>query len=608
MAIIKNKSSGNLPGTAPYFEGLTKRALSTRALLTALGDFWTVYYSQTEVLAQALSGHATMVSKAYTRILDNVLNGSINTVRETKAEQFELCSIDISSLIAYDADGNITDNEDEIDYYLYPVSDPRIIECRFLCATLFESPVVLEEGVHYEIEAGRGFKFYVDLKNDTDISDYCYTIEDATDGSVTYLFWACDLALSSYVIYERYGVFLYKSAEDGQSYHQLVSALMKFYANAKTTDSLRMVIDTLYGIPYARWQNETVTYIGYADEELNISDILEEPIYRVVQTDKGTYYTYVFATPTIEVGQTVKQFAPFATLNDVYDYINYDKWWEDVALPSALISGADISDSQKNSIFEKLLKFNTIYINITVTYQTFSQYHEIIKAVMSIVRSGIPVYVYPILEATLRDFFIDIVNPRDTSNNDGTTTGMDKMIATFDYRSQYSIATKTYNGTVPYNMQALYDHGYGAERKVKTYNGKDAIYDANPLDSTKWHATAYYGVPMYDGTIPYSGYKDIEGNLNYVNRHSSDREIFTITRVETRQGDTYDWEANALPLGENTMYNGKFIHNAERTYGDEIIGTTNEEMSEISAQNALKDTHEDSVSDSFTFNIVKRNI
>ena len=207
MTIIPYKAEGISPDVATHLLEISDHSLQARSMLTALGDYWTAYYRDLVPVSLAASGSMAAVSKEYTRLLDLVRASNILDVPITDASQFELLVIDAADLRAVYTD------EYRTEVACYEVAFPGVVDTAYLTTSLFEAPVVLERGRHFDVIPGKGYRFYVDLFGDRGIADYSYELD--ISGRKKILLWACDLALSSTVIYNRYGRFLYRKSNDG---------------------------------------------------------------------------------------------------------------------------------------------------------------------------------------------------------------------------------------------------------------------------------------------------------------------------------------------------------------------------------------------------------
>ena len=235
MGIIPYVSTGVSPDASSRLLEISAYSLQARSMLTALGDYWTAYYRDLVPVSIASSGSMASVSREYTRLLDLVRASNILDVPITNASPFELLVIDAADLHPVYTD----EYQSEVAYY--EINFQGIVDTAYLTNSLFEAHVVLERGKHFDVIPGKGYRFYVDLFGDDSIADYSYEL--VIGGQKKILLWACDLALSSTIIYNRYGRFLYRKSNDGEQYKWFVSALMRFYANAKTTKSISDVLN-----------------------------------------------------------------------------------------------------------------------------------------------------------------------------------------------------------------------------------------------------------------------------------------------------------------------------------------------------------------------------
>ncbi len=149
MTISKYKEHKVNPEVAVSLANISQYSLRAKAMLTALGDYWTNYYRNLDPIAVATTGSVASISKEYTRLLDMVRSSNILDVPVQQSAQFDLLVIDNADVeTVYAADGTT------VHHYFVPLAD--VVDTRFLTTSLFESRVVLEKGVHYDVVQGKG--------------------------------------------------------------------------------------------------------------------------------------------------------------------------------------------------------------------------------------------------------------------------------------------------------------------------------------------------------------------------------------------------------------------------------------------------------------------
>lgn len=518
MAIIPYKAEGISPDVATHLLEISDHSLQARSMLTALGDYWTAYYRDLVPVSLAASGSMAAVSKEYTRLLDLVRASNILDVPITDASQFELLVIDAADL------RTVYTDEYRVGVACYEVDFPGVVDTAFLSTSLFEAPVVLERGRHFDVIPGKGYRFYVDLFGDRGIADYSYELD--ISGRKKILLWACDLALSSTVIYNRYGRFLYRKSNDGEQYKWFVSALMRFYANAKTTKSISDVLNIMYGVPYTRYRDETIVDSYYVNADLE-RGIIDEAPYICIETDKSKYYTYAFSKLTAKPGDTVPQFTLLATFNEVLDYVNAPGWWEHSIFPDALLDGnSGLGHEQKMELMDKVLKYNTVYVKIGVSFETYQTYLRQVREFHKIIESGFPVYLYPLVEPLFRAVFVDTEKAADGDNDMNADM---VMASAYDYGH-----ARRFDGVYHYYMDPHMAHGRDAVAVPIRFDGGQS-YTCAPEKQLR-HQETITGAAFLNGTIPYDTGWDLS--------HDNTSDILEILARHRTIEDTYSWDTS----------------------------------------------------------------
>lgn len=451
MPIIRYERGTAIPRPQQVLHDLSGYAQATRAMCSALGDYWMQLYRDTEVLAQTGAAMAASLSTEFSRVLDIVLSSNVLDIPTGDYRDFHLFSVSEGSLRAVYAENG------ELDYYSAQVPDLK--EAAYLTTTLFESPVILEAGVHFEITAPGEIKFYVDLFHDPGIDDYALTFQ-AREREM--LFWATDCALVSSLIYEKYGVFLYRESEDSEAYRWIVQALMRFFTGPKTNRNLGEVLNILYGVPYTRWDDEMVLDIYPVDAFLERMFNADEAPYLCVETDRGSYYTYAFAELLVNVGDILPRLTLISSLCSVDDYISRPGWWEETKFPERLVSSA-LSVERQHELMDKVLKYNTLYIRIGTSFETYAAYLRQLSTLLSVIQGGVPVYLYPVVLSSFVAAFVDTAKSDDT---------LCESLLRCAAESVYSWEGNLYDGTWHYYPEPNNTHGQTSVFVMPTYEGR----------------------------------------------------------------------------------------------------------------------------------------
>lgn len=537
MAIFEYKAEGIAPDSQARLADINEYGLQTRAMLAALGDYWTAYYRDTGPIQAAMTGAMAAFSREYTHLLDMVRASNILDIPITDADQFELLLIDKNDFQpVYAEDGSI-------DHFF--VAMPGLRNTEFLTTSLFESQVVLERGRHFEVIRDKGFQFYVDLFEDENITGYAYEIDNEHVRQI--LLWACDIALTSTVIYNRYGRFLYRKSADSEQYKWLVSALMLFYENAKSTRGIENVLNIMYGVPYTRYKDEVVTAIYYVDKNLEpLTETTEEP-YICIETDKAKYYTYTFSTLNYSIGDVVPQFSLLSSFNKVEDYIDTPNWWENAAFADDLIAGAsDLTVEQKNEIMDKVLKYNTVHINIGVSFDTYQTYLQQVEEFFKIIESGFPVYLYPVVDSIFKAVFIDKV---DIEEEFRILKALLRLESYYDW-GEYA----KFDGKHHYYMEPEHDHGKEHLPQVTRFDGSGGYSLKDMLQGM------YPDAPRFNGPHAY--------NTGWKLSHDHSNEYMIINKLGTRMEDNYPWGTSELLQHYTAQkYNNVLLADGSHTFG-----------------------------------------
>lgn len=446
------------------FAELQERTRSMQHMLSAVGDYWTQYYKDMLTLRQAASGSVAVISNEYAKMLDFVLSADILDIPDETRSQFDMLYFDMLDFVPMVRDGHggytplgkhIYDTSpEEMDAMYVPFPGVRGIP--YISTSLFEASVVLVEGVHYHIVEDDGIYFFVDIFNDSSIVPYTYTADDEepsqedvfiTDDTVAVgrfestsrdklthkflILWACGTVLSSTVIYERYGRFLYRKHADSEVYHWLITALMRYYSSAKTRDAIEQAVNILCGAPYTRTEGERIISIDYVDNSGIVLPSRENADQLRVFTTANTYYIPADidadAADFVAVGVTYPQYSMIYRVCTVDDYISNPDWWcekdpvsgEYIIPDTILRSVLTHSDSnttadpttreQKNDIIDKLLKYNTYYVRINMADSAFVSNPSLRDDILELIQRGTPIYLYPFIRNVITLFLGDYV-------------------------------------------------------------------------------------------------------------------------------------------------------------------------------------------------------
>jgi len=400
MALIAYENTTTYVGDQFLSETFTQ-GQSTRNILAALGDYWTEYFTDQDLLKAAVSGAVTLYSSEYFRVLNTVLSSNVTHIPVEEPIRYGIQYFSIEDIQTHLLE------DDTIVAYSFPVDDETSIE--YLVSSLFDPEVVLEKDVHYSISEGRIY-FIVDIFGDDAITRGAYAVLSGANKFI--LFWSMNTLVSSTSIYERFGTFLYDYDVNSPEYKSLVTALQFFYTQAKTVDNIRTIINVLYGIPYTRYTAETIISCEdvYSDEG-NILGV-------TIVTDQTTYSIPPFCEVLVEVGDVVDRFTLLAYWHEVQDYKTDPDWYEGIRLPNTITSVEhpefDINARAHKDgntwekflydLYDSTLKHNLVLLRTNLNFNNYEFFKGGAKNLYKIIRSGFPVYLCPVIEAI---FYID---------------------------------------------------------------------------------------------------------------------------------------------------------------------------------------------------------
>ena len=575
--------------TSRLFE-LHAHSNSTKALMSALGDYWTSYFKDYEDLVNVTTGCVVSLGTEYRRLLDMILQSNIVDIPCRDTLHIDLLYFD--------------ESEAEIDFAKAPSSTPKqgiptkivfrntaLKDVSFLTTSLFESPVVLERGVHFTIDEHSGdLEFLVDIFNDENIVHSAYRFDDYPHRKV--LFWATDIVLSSSHIYDRYGRFLYKKANDSERYKWMVTALMYFYANNKSVKNVENVLNILYGIPFASKDGEVVKDIYLVDGQLNRIGYKDDDSYYCIETDYRKYYVYSYADISVSVGEKLSMFQLLARFHKVDDYITSPLWYKNATIPSALfVTDQDtVAPSLREELLDNILKYNLIYIQLKVSWQTWDTYMAQIDEIHKIVKAGIPVYLYPCIGTVFRISFEDKVDSDDTFS----------VHLEMNMASQYSPSNRTYNGACYYNAHPEFDHG--SVVKVDSFDKliNNVLFDGKVRYCGPLGNLRAVHRPFAEGAELFNGLRTYDGKMTVM--HDAEREIFVFDTIGLTATDTFSYSDQDGSLLVYTRYNGDISHNTSN-----VFGLNNERVFEVRSSVLISSADEMPIpSDEFTYTATRR--
>ena len=578
-----------------------RHATSTQGLFSALGSYWTEYYAGSEALANAVTGYVAALGGEYRKLLDSILRSNILDIPSREKLQ-------VSLLVFSEEDADILEHN-------IVFRHTGVTDVQYLVSNLFEPEVVLERDVHFTIDEATGtVVFNVDIFNDSAIVGSTSRFDVYPNRKI--LFWGTDLVLSSQWIYERYGRFLYRKSDDSISYKWLVQALMFFYANTKSVKNIENVLNIMYGVPFAQRDGEVVKSITNVYPSEEIKEETDDGSYYCIETTFRTYYAYPSAKITVNVGDTLKRFQLLASFHTVDDYITRPDFWKSAPFPEDLVEGGSdsLSLELREGLLDNVLKYNMVYVNLVETYQTMDTYEQQLTEIRDLLKSSIPVYLYPVIGTTFRIYLEDKVLDDERNTDDNTPDNHDyhrfKGYTAFD--SRVSTARLLYTGEASYSgfpvdaQDNLKDYGsYSKDYEAFLYSGSltygGAVENRHNVHREYNDAHAFNGIWTYDCTFKY--------------QHSSDQEEFHVTSFRFGIRDEYYFPDSETLYFQPCYYNGSYVHNNSYAEGTDLgmsghfsYGINFIPVFEISTGLSITTTDEVSLPDDeeFTFRQISR--
>lgn len=567
-----------------------EEGVQSKTLLTALGDYWVDYYVDADTLATVATGAVALYSQEYSRVLDYVLASNILDIPVEKPVAYQLYGFSEEFFnIKYTDNGSID--------YIY-VEFSNVVDIEYFVSSLFEPEVILEKGKHFDI-VGNELRFYVDIFGDKNITDYSYTVGAVPRRQI--LLWATNVVFEDHLIYERYGRFLYRKDKDSHTYLWLIQALLHYYTNTKSVKRIEAVLNVLYGLPLSRYHGEKVLSITLVDKYLQPTTYIEDSVFYRIVTTHTEYYVYSFADLVVKEGDILYDYQLLAKFHIVEDYITNPVWYENFTTPHALVESGENPYLLK-VLLEKVLKYNIVYIKLIITFETYKQYKEQVSELYGIIKSGFPVYLYPLIEVYFNAKFYDSFRVEEIfnlfsqfsmkhediyercyggRNFTGKRTYFSNPI--LDHGSKFSILNWPVSGftlTANYNSVLLYDgvywHDYTGgpknrpELKGKTYLRFNSKFT---YDDSKKHNWFLDGVNLFNGEFMYSrpfGVPETEPLHEF--GHDCETDPYSIQST-TGIAEQFEWARLDNPV-ETTLlpvfYNLKNSHNGDVRFSNKI--------------------------------------
>lgn len=471
--------------------------LSARNMLTLLGDYWTDYFAETELLKAVHAGAATLIAEESLQLLRQVLASSIIDFPFDTAGCVNLFVFD-AAMATY-----VKDNFGNTRYISYLM--PELKNIGVLTDRLFEPSVVLEKGAYFEIiDSGQvpEVRFYVDIFQDENMLRTVTNIE--LDRRIV-LLWGADVLYKERLVYERFGRFLYSTSYDTQDYHFLIMALQRYYITTKSIKNIEAVVNILMGVPYARYDNEKVVSAGPA--------MLEGKAYHRIETDKMVYWAPLFSDLMVTPGQVLNRLDLLSRITTVADYITNPTWYDKCKFPGELLvsgthpdmppvgpdgtygsvslasdSSGSALEQELHRLIDQVLKYNLIYVKTNYSEEFAELTFLSLREIYDILVSGLPVYLHPIIQGSIGNAIEDVYDITGTAVDD-LRFGIERLLSD----------TYTHAGDL------RYDGKY-------TYSGDPPIVYGNELDTLRLITKVFPGTLRWHSRFDDRYWQAVQGN------------------------------------------------------------------------------------------------
>lgn len=482
MAIISYLPKNNSKALIEYVQK-DKSVFSYRNTLYALGDYWIDYFKDTETLKLLLANNVTLMSLPYMQIINNVFYTTISDMPLSDKIMYSMFVFQKSKLIYDSVAGCYICKYSDMEVHSSTGDNTvSIISVDYLANGLMQPTVILENGTHFKFnQEKQEVHLYVDLFGDPNIADQTYK-EELSNSEEYLILWGANIKLKEITLYERFGRFLWDQEYNSDSYRNLINILQFFFVNAKTIKSFETVINTLFGIPTARYYGEVV-------KKVDTYYINDETIDRyVVTTDRAIYTIPGLATLLVKEGDILNKFQILGIFLKVYDWKT--NWYtfssfpwdlcETTTLTQYLFDGVHICDGsircgypthlksikpepgrnildienileEENILYslvgdyygsdeeyylynlmDNILKYNILRVEANINgYLSIDSSN--IANIYRIVREGTPVYIYPFIEITYTNDFIEGENTSELGNTMLYSPDVVATVTTYGY-------------------------------------------------------------------------------------------------------------------------------------------------------------------------------
>jgi hypothetical protein len=278
------------------------------AYLYGISDFWTEFFSSTDIVDGVLEQETKLLSEAYSYFLQRTSGISLEDVQDYHSAEI--------SLLLLGSHNYISDTE-------FSVGDVQ-------AATITNRSVLPTQTLYLD----REFEI-VDgvLRLQKPISDYKFPIRHNTDGSWQYAVWLNDVVFDGGWAYKSYGRLVgFDKDKSLDNYKAFLEGVYFLYTNGPTMAHVEKGINMAMGMPYARDTEEVLDIF----EDVDTGDY-------VIITSSNSYRIPYGYNPNVTVGDVLIEGQVIDTWVEIIDYIKEDGWWYNIYLPNELLPASNSS-------------------------------------------------------------------------------------------------------------------------------------------------------------------------------------------------------------------------------------------------------------------------
>ncbi len=362
-----------------------------------LSAFWPKFFAETASVEALMGSAAYEIGLLYSLLLQRC---STVSLQSTQVYENKEISLIVTSPTA-------------------PVAPANLVSAKYIVDRPYLPTVILEGGVHFEIEANGAIVFY------ENISSFPFATRNTLTGQEV-SFWAVDAVFDNQWLAGNYGRMLGQSSTDSssQTLQTFLESNLFFLVNGPNIAIIESGLQLSLGLPLAQYNETVLTTYTAGGQYIVITDQTSYSI-------PDTYNLSIKPGTTLTVGQPL-----FPSAASVVDAQIQDKWWIGFALPAQIMPNPPLPPIALNGnwvdvLMETYLKNHTFLLQFTP---------EAVNAAASptelvfIIRQLIPTYTFP-----LTYYFIPFVDSLGATDSVSLAYAIDRC----DTRPQISQFNRT---------------------------------------------------------------------------------------------------------------------------------------------------------------------